>query len=78
MTEGDAQTWEEKTLVVIEAVLTNKITDDVSMYMIAGRQVLTIPLPELLRLRTNLKRQVQIQRGGAPFSTHKVAFRGVA
>jgi hypothetical protein len=76
--DGAAQSWEEKTLGVIEAVLTNKITDDISMYMIAGRQVLTIPMKELLSLRGSLKRKVYTQRNPrSPYPLHRVAFNVV-
>lgn len=76
--DGDAQTWEEKALAAIEAVLTNQITDAVASYMIGGRQVVTIPLGELRALRASLKRAVSRQAGKSAFTEHRVAFRGVA
>lgn len=77
--EGDGQTWEERTLSVIESVLTNKVTDDVAMYMIGTRQVLAIPLKELLSLRSQLKRKVAAQRDPrAAFPLHRVTFHAVS
>ncbi|RTL04199.1 MAG: hypothetical protein EKK62_16795 [Acidimicrobiia bacterium] len=69
--EGDALTWEERTLSVVEAALTGKVTDDMASYMIAGRQVVTIPLAELRSLRSSLKRTIARQRG-RPFAAHYV------
>lgn len=69
--EGEALTWEEQTLSVVEAALTGKVTDDMASYMIAGRQVVTIPLNELRALRGSLKRTIARQRGKA-FATHYV------
>lgn len=63
--EGDALTWEERTLPVVEAALSGKVTDDMASYMIAGRQVVTIPLNELRQLRASLKREIARQRGRA-------------
>lgn len=69
--EGEALSWEEQTLAVVEAVLSGKITDDMASYMIAGRQVVTHSLPELRALRASLKRDVARQRG-RPFAAHYV------
>ena len=69
--EGEALTWEEQTLSVVEAALTGKVTDDMASYMIAGRQVVTIPLNELRSLRSSLKRAIARQRG-KPFAEFKV------
>lgn len=69
--EGEALSWEERTLAVVEQVLTGKITDDMASYMIAGRQVVTHSLPELLALKASLKRAIARQRG-RPFAAHYV------
>ncbi len=59
---GDAQSWEEATLAVVEDVLANRITADTQAYSIAGRAVTKIPVKELLELRVTLKRAVQAQK----------------
>lgn len=69
--EGDALTWEERTLPVVEAALTGKLTDDMASYMIGGRQVVTIPVPELVKLRAQLRREIARQRG-RPWQQHLV------
>lgn len=68
---GDAQSWEEEQLAAIEAVLANKITDDVASYQIAGRQLTTIPLNELLSLRSSLKAAVRRQQGKGRWAEHR-------
>lgn len=56
------QSWEEKTLQAIEAVLSNRVTDDVAAYQIAGRAVTKIPLPELLKLKAELETKLAAAR----------------
>jgi hypothetical protein len=48
---GAFQTFEEKTLAAIEAVIAGRVTSDIEAYHIAGRAVTKIPLKELLSLR---------------------------
>ena len=62
---GDRQTWEEKTLAVVESVLEGRVTDDILMYQIGGRTVSKIPLQELLSLRSSLRAAVSAQRTGS-------------
>ena len=52
---GAFNTWEERTLAVIESVLAGKITDDIQAYQIAGRSVSRIPITELRKIRGELK-----------------------
>lgn len=59
---GSMQTWEEKTLVVVEAALTGKLTADMESYSIHGRTVNKIPTRELMQIRAELKRAVNAQR----------------
>lgn len=61
---GDRQSWEEKTLAVIETVLSGRITDDIAMYQIGGRTVSKIPFNELVAMRAALRQAVQFQRTG--------------
>jgi len=63
--QGDRQPWAEKTLAVIEAVLSGRVTSDISGYTIGGRQVIKMPIDELVRLRTRLRAEVMaVKRGG--------------
>jgi hypothetical protein len=74
---GDMQSWEEATLVVVEAVLAGRITADVQAYTIAGRAVTKIPMAELLELRSTLKRTVQAQKNPGKMGPQvRVAFTG--
>lgn len=61
---GDRQTWEERHLAVVEAVLSGRITDDIAMYQIGGRTVSKLPLQELLTLRSSLRQAILFQRTG--------------
>lgn len=61
---GDRQTWEEKTLAVVEAVLSGRVTDDIAMYQIGGRTVSKLPLQELVALRSSLRAALTFQRTG--------------
>lgn len=62
---GDRQSWEEKTLTVVEAVLSGRVTDDIVMYQIGGRTVSKLPLQELLALRSSLRAALSYQRTGS-------------
>lgn len=63
MAEGEGVSWAEKTLAVVEAALSNTLADEMKMYMIAGRQVMTFSPAELMRLRSQLRAEVALQRG---------------
>jgi hypothetical protein len=52
---GVFNTWEEKTLAVIEAVLAGRVTADVQSYQIAGRSVTRHTFAELRTMRGELK-----------------------
>ena len=68
---GAFNSWEEKTLAVIEAVLSNRMTADIQSYQIAGRSVTKIPITELLAMRGNLRaviwRQTNPGKLGVPY-----------
>ncbi|WKZ15439.1 MAG: hypothetical protein QY317_16205 [Candidatus Jettenia caeni] len=59
---GAAQTHAEKTLSVIEAALSGRLTSDLESYQIAGRSVNKIPVKELLQLRGHYASLVWRQR----------------
>jgi len=61
---GALQTWEEKTLAVVEAALSGSLTSDIETYQIHGRSVSRMSRSELLRIRNALKVSIQRQRNG--------------
>jgi hypothetical protein len=72
--DGEVESnWAEKTLEIIDRVLQGRITDDVTYYQIGGRAVTAIPIPELLRLQSRLRREVyQAKHPGQPYVLHSV------
>ena len=74
-TAGTAQTHEEKTLSIIEAALSGRLTKDIESYQIAGRAVSKIPINELMRLRGTYKAIVAQQSNpSAPIGSIQVTF----
>ena len=71
---GDRQSWEEKTLAVVEAVLAGRVTDDIAMYQIQGRTISKLPLTELLTLRSQLSAALAFKRTGRFGSRVRYAF----
>jgi hypothetical protein len=70
-----AQTWEEKTLAIVESVLSGRATSDMQAYSIAGRSVSKIPIAELRAWREDLKRAVAQQRNpGSGLGNVRVEF----
>jgi hypothetical protein len=68
---GTFNTWEERTLVVVEAALSGRLTSDISSYQVAGRAVSKIGIQDLRRIRGELKaaiwRQNNPGRLGVPY-----------
>ena len=60
--DGDLQTWEEKTLAVIEAKLAGRVDSSIDEYVIGSRQVRYIPLDDLLKWRDKLAARVAAQK----------------
>lgn len=52
---GAFNTWEERTLAVVEAAISGRLTSDIQSYQIAGRSVSKIPIAELRTIRGELK-----------------------
>jgi hypothetical protein len=76
---GDLQTWEERTLQVVEAVLEDRLPADQQAYQIAGRAVTKMPIAELMNLRAALKNAVRAQKAPGSFMTPvRVGFSGTA
>lgn len=59
---GAAVSYEEKTLLVLEAALQGRLTSDMEHYSVAGRSVSKIAVQELLRLRGIFRALVWKQR----------------
>jgi len=66
-TAGSGQTYEEKTLAIIDGILSGRITKDQESYQIAGRAVSRIPFAELKRMRAELSAAVYMQRNPGRF-----------
>jgi|GEM_PF-547636 len=68
---GSFNTWEERTLVVVEAALSGRLTSDIASYQVAGRAVNKIPIEDLRRIRGELRaaiwRQNHPGRLGVPY-----------
>jgi len=72
---GSFVTWEEKTLAVVEAALSGRLTADIQSYQIAGRAVNKIPIAELKQLRGELRAAVWRQQNPGKLGVaYKVQF----
>jgi hypothetical protein len=74
MAPGDGQTWDERTLTIVEAALQGTLSGEMRRYMIGGRQVETFSLKELMDLRNQLRRNIASTRRGSAFGKVRVAF----
>lgn len=81
MAAGEALSYEETTLSIIEAALTNTLTSEMKSYLVQSggsmQQVGMIPPLELLRIRDDFKARIAVQRGegfGAPI---RFGYRGL-
>jgi hypothetical protein len=72
---GVFNTWEERTLAVVEAAISGRLTSDIQTYQIAGRSVSKIPILELRQIRGELRAAIWRQNNpgqlGVPY---KVTF----
>lgn len=68
---GAFNTWEEKTLAIVEAALAGRLTSDIQAYQIAGRSVSKIPVMQLREIRGQLRAALWSQnhpgRLGVPY-----------
>lgn len=68
---GVFNTFEERTLAVVEAAISGRLTSDIQAYQIAGRSVSKIPIAELRCIRGELKAAIWRQNNpgqlGVPF-----------
>ena len=63
LSAGDALSWEEKALPVVEAALSGTIEGEMKMFMIGGRQVMAFSFKELMTLRGQLVAAIAGKRG---------------
>jgi len=61
----DTRTDAEKALAAITAMLAGKASSAVESYRIAGRELRSYPLPDLLRLQQQLRRDVDAEKTAA-------------
>lgn len=66
---ADGALMAERHLAAIEAVLSNRITADVESYQIAGRQLVKIPVDQLLKMRAMFAAEVRRARTGGRIGT---------
>jgi hypothetical protein len=60
--DGDLQSWDEKTLAVIEAKLQGRLGAGIDEYVIGSRQVKYIPSLELMKLRDKLVARIEAKK----------------
>jgi hypothetical protein len=72
---GVFNTWEERTLAIVEGAISGRLSADLQAYQIAGRSISKIPIAELRTIRGELRAAVWRQNNpgqlGIPF---KVGF----
>ena len=72
---GAFNTWEEQTLVIVEAAIAGRLTADIQAYQIAGRSVSKIPIAELRTIRGELRSAVwRLQHPGQLGVPYRVTF----
>jgi hypothetical protein len=72
---GVFNTFEERTLAVVEAAIAGRLTSDIQAYQIAGRSVSKIPIAELRTIRGELKAAIWRQNNPGQLGVpHRVAF----
>lgn len=68
---GVFNTWEERTLAIVEAAIAGRLTSDIQSYQIAGRSVSKIPITELRTIRGELRAAIWRQNNpgqiGVPY-----------
>jgi len=71
---GDAQSWEEKTLALVETAIADIVAGKIQSYTIAGRGAERLGLEDLKKLRGELAEAVRYQRTGVSGRQHLVNF----
>ncbi len=71
---GVFNTWEERTLAIVEAAISGRLSADLQAYQIAGRSISKIPIAELHTIRGVLRSAVWRQNNpgkiGVPVRVH--------
>jgi hypothetical protein len=75
-TAGDLQSWEEKTLVIVEAALSDTLATADESYQIHGRAVSKYDKRELLKIRDSLLVRIQRRKRGGKLQTILYRFTG--
>jgi len=73
---GDLVSFYEKTIPVLQAALTNTLSGEMKMYMIAGRQVMTFSPKELQAMLDDYTARVAVARGDAFGAAIRFNYRG--
>ena len=72
---GVFNTWEERTLAIVEAAISGRLTADIQAYQIAGRSVSKIPIQELRQIRGELRAAIWRQNNPGQLGVpHRVSF----
>lgn len=74
LADGDALSFEEKLLPIVEACITGTATGEMKRYMVHNRQIETFTLDELYRLRARLVEAIRAKRTGSVFGRVQVRF----
>ena len=75
--EGDAQSFAEKALMLVEARLLGRYLEDMESFQVAGRAVSQIPQKELLAVRDRLAEEIRLAGAGGQFIRDvRVTFSG--
>lgn len=59
---GDFQSWEERTLPIVELAIAGRLPSGAESYQIAGRAITKMKLAELLDLRVRLRATIRAQK----------------
>lgn len=73
---GALQSWEERTLTVVQAAIDGQLTSGMASYQIHGRAVSKIPLADLVRLRAGLQAAIAKKARGGKSRVKLVHFTG--
>lgn len=72
---GAFNTWEERTLAIVEAAISGRLTSDIQAYQIAGRSVSKIPIQQLRTIRGELRAAIWRQNHPGQIGIpHRVEF----
>ena len=72
---GVFNTFEERTLAIVEAAISGRLTSDIQAYQIAGRSVSKIPIAELRTIRGELRAAIWRQNNPGQLAVpYRVAF----